>query len=379
MEFALNKEQEMIRKTAREFAENEIGPIAAEIDETTEFPKETVKKLGKLGFMGMTVPKEYGGAGMDDVSYAIAVEEISRVCASHGVTMSVNNSLVCWPLQKFGTEEQKQKYLVPLANGEKLGCFGLTEPNAGTDAGSQTTVARKEGDKYIINGSKVFITNASQSQVAIIFAMTDKSKGTRGISTFIVDTDTPGFSIGTIEEKMGIRGSVQAELVFEDMEVPEENLLGKEGRGFGIAMATLDGGRIGIACQALGIAQAAYEESVKYAKEREQFGKPLAKFQAIQWFIADMATEIDAARLMVYKAAFDKWQGKSYTVSAAMAKFFASDIAMNATRNAIQIHGGYGYTKEYPVERFYRDAKITEIYEGTTEVQKMVISGNLLK
>ncbi len=379
MEFALNKEQEMIRKTAREFAENEIGPIAAEIDETTEFPKDTVKKLGELGFMGMTVPKEYGGAGMDDVSYAIAVEEISRVCASHGVTMSVNNSLVCWPLQKYGTEEQKQKYLIPLANGEKLGCFGLTEPNAGTDAGSQTTVARKEGDKYIINGSKVFITNASQSQTAIIFAMTDKSKGTRGISTFVVDTDTPGFSIGTIEQKMGIRGSVQAELVFENMEIPQENLLGKEGRGFGLAMATLDGGRIGIASQALGIAQAAYEESVKYAKEREQFGKPIAKFQAIQWFIADMATEIDAARLMVYKAAFDKWQGKPYTVSAAMAKFFASDIAMNATRNAIQIHGGYGYTKEYPVERFYRDAKITEIYEGTTEVQKMVIAGNLLK
>ena len=379
MEFALNKEQEMIRKTAREFAEKEIGPIAAHIDETTEFPKDTVKKLGELGFMGMTIPKEYGGAGMDDVSYAIAVEEISRVCASHGVTMSVNNSLVCWPLLKFGTEEQKQKYLIPLANGEKLGCFGLTEPNAGTDAGSQTTVAKKEGNKYIINGSKVFITNASQSQVAIIFAMTDKSKGTRGISTFIVDADTPGFSIGTIEDKMGIRGSVQAELVFENMEVPEENLLGKEGRGFGIAMATLDGGRIGIACQALGIAQAAYEESVKYAKEREQFGKPIAKFQAIQWFIADMATEIDAARLLVYKAAFDKWQGKPYTVSAAMAKFFASDIAMNVTRNAIQIHGGYGYTEEYPVERFYRDAKITEIYEGTTEVQKMVIAGNLLK
>ncbi len=379
MKFSLNKEQEMIRKTAREFAENEIGPIAAHIDETAEFPVDTVKKLGELGFMGMTVPKEYGGAGMDDVSYAIAVEEVSRVCASHGVTMSVNNSLVCWPLLKYGTEEQKQKYLIPLANGEKLGCFGLTEPSAGTDAGSQNTVAIKEGDKYIINGSKVFITNASQAQVAIIFAMTDKSKGTRGISTFIVDTDTPGFSTGTIEDKMGIRGSVQAELVFEDMEIPEENLLGKEGRGFGIAMATLDGGRIGIACQALGIAQAAYEESVKYAKEREQFGKPIAKFQAIQWFIADMATEIDAARLLVYKAAFDKWQKKPYTVSAAMAKFFASDIAMKATRNAIQVHGGYGYTKEYPVERFYRDAKITEIYEGTTEVQKMVIAGNLLK
>jgi len=379
MEFALTKEQEMVRKTAREFAEKEIGPIAAEIDENAVFPTETVKRLGELGFMGMTVPKEYGGAGMDDVSYAIAVEEISRVCASHGVTMSVNNSLACWPLQKFGTEEQKQRHLIPLANGEKLGCFGLTEPSAGTDAGAQNTVARKDGDKYIINGTKVFTTNGSQAQTAIIFAMTDKSRGTRGISAFVVDTDTPGFSIGTIEDKMGIRGSVQAELVFEDMVVPQENLIGKEGQGFKIAMATLDGGRIGIACQALGIAQAAYEEAVKYAKQREQFGRPLAKFQAIQWFIADMATEIDAARLMVYKAAFDKWQGRPYTVSAAMAKFFASDIAMNATRNAIQVHGGYGFTKEYPVERFYRDAKITEIYEGTTEVQKMVIAGNLLK
>lgn len=260
MEFALTKEQEMVRKTAREFAEKEIGPIAAEIDENAVFPTETVKRLGELGFMGMTVPKEYGGAGMDDVSYAIAVEEISRVCASHGVTMSVNNSLACWPLQKFGTEEQKQRYLIPLANGEKLGCFGLTEPSAGTDAGAQNTVARKDGDKYIINGTKVFTTNGSQAQTAIIFAMTDKSRGTRGISAFVVDTDTPGFSIGTIEDKMGIRGSVQAELVFEDMVVPQENLIGKEGQGFKIAMATLDGGRIGIACQALGIAQAAYEK-----------------------------------------------------------------------------------------------------------------------
>jgi len=379
MEFALNKEQEMIRKTAREFAENEIAPIAAEIDETAEFPKDTVKKLSELGFMGMIVPKEYGGAGMDEVSYAIAIEELSRVCASHGVTMSVNNSLVCWPLMKFGTEEQKQKYLKPLASGEKLGCFGLTEPNAGTDAAQQTTVAIKKDGKYVITGSKIFITNGPAADVAIIFAMTDKTKGTRGISAFIVEKEYQGYSIGTIEKKMGIRGSCTSELVFEDMEVPEENLLGKEGKGFGIAMATLDGGRIGIAAQALGIAQAAYEESVKYAKEREQFRKPLAKFQAIQWFIADMATEIAAARLLVYKAAFDKWQGKPYTVSAAMAKFFASDIAMKATRNAIQVHGGYGYTKEYPVERFYRDAKITEIYEGTTEVQKMVISGNLLK
>jgi butyryl-CoA dehydrogenase len=379
MEFALNKEQEMVRKTIREFAEKEIGPIAAEIDETSEFPVETVKKLGELGFMGMTVPKEYGGAGLDDISYVISIEEISKVCASHGVTVSVNNSLVCWPILKFGTEEQKEKYLKPLASGQKLGCFGLTEPNAGTDAASQTTVAEKKGDGYIINGNKIFITNGEKADVAVIFAMTDKSKGTRGISTFIVEREFPGFSIGTVEKKLGIRGSCTAELVFEDMEVPAENLLGQEGKGFRIAMATLDGGRIGVAAQAVGIAQAAFEASLKYAKEREQFGKPIGKFQAIQWFLSDMATEIDAARMLVYRAAFSKWQGKPYTVPAAMAKFFASDAAMKTTRNAIQIHGGYGFTKDYPVERFYRDAKITEIYEGTTEVQKMVISGNLLK
>ena len=379
MEFSFTKEQEMIRKTVREFAEKEIAPIAADIDEAAEFPVQTIKKLGDLGFMGMTVPKEWGGAGMDDISYAIAVEELSRVCASHGVTMSVNNSLVCWPLLKFGSDAQKEKYLKPLASGKMLGCFGLTEPNAGTDAAQQTTVAVKKDDHYIINGSKIFITNGPAADIAIIFAMTDKSKGTRGISTFIIEKDFPGFSIGTIEKKMGIRGSCTSELVFENMAVPAENLIGKEGQGFKIAMATLDGGRIGIAAQALGIAQGAYEESVKYAKQREQFGKPIASFQAIQWFISDMATEIDAARLLVYKAAFDKWKGKPYTVSAAMAKFFASDVAMKVTRNAIQVHGGYGYTKDYPVERFYRDAKITEIYEGTTEVQKMVIAGDLLK
>jgi butyryl-CoA dehydrogenase len=316
---------------------------------------------------------------MDDLSYAIAVEEISRVCASHGVTMSVCNSLVCWPLMKYGTEAQKEKFLRPVASGKSLGCFALTEPNAGTDAGSQTTLAIKKGDDYVINGSKVFITNASKSDVTILFAMTDKSKGTKGITAFVVDSKTPGYSIGSVENKMGIRASIQTEIVFQDMVVSKDNILGQEGKGFGVAMATLDGGRIGIAAQALGIAQAAFEESVKYAKQREQFGKPISSFQAIQWFISDMATEIDAARLLVHKAAFDKWKGKPYTVSAAMAKFFASDIAMKATRNAIQVHGGYGFTKDYPVERFYRDAKITEIYEGTTEVQKMVIAGDLLK
>jgi butyryl-CoA dehydrogenase len=280
---------------------------------------------------------------------------------------------------KFGTEEQKKKYLVPVASGKVLGCFALTEPNAGTDAAAQATVAVKKGDKYVINGTKIFITNASKADIIILFAMTDKSQGTRGITAFIVESGFKGFSVGSIENKMGIRGSVQAEIVFQDMEVPLENVLGGEGQGFKIAMATLDGGRIGIAAQALGIAQAAFEASIKFAKEREQFGQPIAKFQAIQWFLSDMATEIDAARLLVHKAAFEKWQGRPYSVPAAMAKYFASDVAVRATRNAIQVHGGYGYTKDYPVERFYRDAKITEIYEGTTEVQKMVISGNLLK
>jgi butyryl-CoA dehydrogenase len=379
MDFALTKEQEMVRKMVRDFAEAELRPIAAEIDKTCEYPKETVKKMGKLGLMGMTVPKEYGGGGLDSVSYAIGVEEISRVCASHGVVMSVNNSLACFPIEKFGTEDQKKKYLTPLANGEKLGAFGLTEPSAGTDAASQQTVAQKTDEGYKINGSKIFITNGAVADTIVIFAMTDKSKGTRGISAFIVDTKTPGFSIGTVEDKMGIRGSVQAELVFQDLMLPPENLLGDEGKGFKIAMLTLDGGRIGIASQALGIAQAALDESLKYAKEREQFKKPIGKFQAIQWMIADMATEITAARFLVYKAAFTKDTAKRYSAEAAMAKLYASDTAVKATRNAIQIHGGYGFIKDYPLERLYRDAKITEIYEGTSEVQRMVIAGEKLR
>jgi butyryl-CoA dehydrogenase len=379
MDFALTKEQEMVRKMVRDFAETELRPIAAEIDITCEYPKETVKKMGKLGLMGMTVSKEFGGGGLDTVSYAIGVEEISRVCASHGVVMSVNNSLACFPIEKFGTDNQKKKFLTPLANGEKLGAFGLTEPSAGTDAASQQTVAVKSGDEYIINGSKIFITNGAVADTIVIFAMSDKTKGTRGISSFIVDTKTPGFSIGTIEDKMGIRGSVQAELVFQDMHLPAKNLLGDEGKGFKIAMLTLDGGRIGIASQALGIAQAALDESLKYAKEREQFKKPIGKFQAIQWMIADMATEIQAARFLVYKAAFTKDTAKRYSAEAAMAKLYASDTAVKATRNAIQIHGGYGFIKDYPLERLYRDAKITEIYEGTSEVQRMVIAGDKLK
>ncbi|UCF08511.1 MAG: acyl-CoA dehydrogenase [Thermoplasmata archaeon] len=379
MDFTLTTEQEMVRKMVREFAETELRPIAAEIDKSAQYPEETVKKMGKLGLMGMNVPKEYGGGGLDSVSYAIGVEEISRVCASHGVIMSVNNSLACFPIEKFGTEDQKKKFLIPIASGEKLGCFGLTEPSAGTDAASQQTTAVLDGDEYIINGSKIFITNGAVADTIVFFAMTDKSKGTRGISALVLDKNTPGFSIGTIEEKMGIRASVQAELVFQDMRLPGDNLLGEEGKGFKIAMMTLDGGRIGIASQALGIAQAALDESLKYAKEREQFGKPIGRFQAIQWMIADMATEIQAARFLVYKAAWTKDHAKRYSVEAAMAKLYASDVAVKATRNAIQVHGGYGFINDYPLERLYRDAKITEIYEGTSEVQRMVIAGDKLK
>lgn len=377
MNFNPTKEQEMVRKTVREFAEKESALIAAEIDENSRFPDENIKKMGKLGLMGMNIPKEYGGAGTDMVSYVIAVEEISRVCASTGIIMSVNNSLACFPILTFGTEEQKKKYLTPLARGDKLGAFALTEPNAGTDAASLTSTAKLEGEHYILNGSKIFITNGSVANVINLFAMTDKSKGTRGISCFIIEKGFEGFSIGTVEDKLGIRGSKTAELVFENCKIPKENLLGKEGEGFKIAMMTLDVGRIGVGAQALGIAQGAFEAALKYAKEREQFGKPIGKFQAIQWMLADMATRIEAARMLVYKAAFAKDIGLRYSKEAAMAKLYASETAMDVTTKAIQIHGGYGYTKDFPVERFFRDAKITEIYEGTSEVQRMVISTNL--
>jgi butyryl-CoA dehydrogenase len=363
----------------REFAENEVKPIAAEIDETERFPRETVDKMAKYHMLGIPFPQQYGGAGGDEIAYAIAVEEISRVCATTGVILSAHTSLGCWPIYKYGTEEQKQKYLVPLVKGEKLGAFGLTEPGAGTDAAGQQTTAVLDGDNYIVNGSKIFITNGGQADVYIIFAMTDKSQGTRGISSFIVEKDFPGFSIGKIEDKMGIRGSSTAELIFQDCIVPKENLLGKEGKGFGIAMSTLDGGRIGIAAQALGIAQGALDETVKYVKEREQFGRPLSKFQGLQWIIADIETAIEASRLLVYRAAFNKANGLPYNKEAAIAKLFAATTAMNVTTKCVQLHGGYGYTKDYPLERMMRDAKITEIYEGTSQVQQMVIAANLLK
>jgi butyryl-CoA dehydrogenase len=379
MDFTLTKEQEMIRNVMREFAENEVEPIAADIDETGRFPEETVEKMARYNMLGIPFPEEYGGAGGDEVAYAIAVEELSKVCGTTGVICSAHTSLGCWPIYKFGTEEQKQKYLVPLAKGEKLGAFGLTEPNAGTDAAGQQTVAVLDGDHYVLNGSKIFITNGGQADVYIIFAMTDKSKGTRGISAFIVEKDFPGFSIGKIEEKMGIRASSTAELIFEDCIVPKENLLGEEGKGFKIAMMTLDGGRIGIAAQALGIAQGALDVTNQYIKEREQFGRPLAKFQGLQWMVADMATEIEAARFLVYRAAFNKANGLPYNKEAAMAKLFAANTAMDVTTKCVQLHGGYGYTKDYPVERMMRDAKITEIYEGTSQVQQMVIAGHLLR
>lgn len=379
MNFELTKEQEMVRTVMQQFAENEVKPIAAEVDETGRFPIENVKKMARYNMLGIPYPVEYGGAGGDDLSYVIAVEELSKVCATTGVILSAHTSLACWPIYKYGTEEQKQKYLVPLAKGEKLGAFGLTEPNAGTDAAGQQTVAVLDGDNYILNGTKIFITNAGQADVYIIFAMTDKSKGNRGISAFIVEKDFPGFSIGKIEDKMGIKGSATGELIFRDCVVPKENLLGEEGKGFKIAMSTLDGGRIGIAAQALGIAEGAFEETVKYVKERQQFGRPLAKFQGLQWMIADMHTEIEAAKLLVYKAAIHKSKGLPYNKEAAMAKLFAANTAMSVTTKCVQLHGGYGYTKDYPVERMMRDAKITEIYEGTSQVQQMVIAANVLK
>jgi butyryl-CoA dehydrogenase len=379
MNFSLTKEQDFVRKMVREFAETDVKPIAAEIDVTERFPMENVEKMAKYHMLGIPFPVELGGAGGNNISYAIAVEELSRVCGSTGVILSAHTSLGASPIYAFGTPAQKEKYLVPLAKGEKLGAFGLTEPNAGTDAAGQQTTAVLDGDNYILNGSKIFITNGGVADIFIVFAMTDKSKGTRGISAFIVEKSFPGFSIGKVEEKLGIRASSTTELVFENCIVPKENLLGKEGQGFRVAMNTLDGGRIGIAAQALGIAQGALDEAVAYMKERKQFGKPLAAFQGLQWMVADMDVKVQAARLLVYKAADNKDKGLPYSVEAARAKLYASEVAMEVTTKAVQIFGGYGYTKEYPVERMMRDAKITEIYEGTSEVQRMVISGNILK
>ena len=379
MDFGLTREQELVRQMVKEFAVNEVKPIAAEIDETERFPMENVKKMGELGMMGIPFPKELGGSGGDVLSYIIAVEELSKVCATTGVILSAHTSLCASLLYENGTPAQKEKYLVPLAKGEKIGAFGLTEPGAGTDAAGQQTTAILEGDNYILNGSKIFITNGGVADTFIVFAMTDKSQGTRGISAFIVEKNFPGFSIGKKEDKLGIRASSTTELIFENCVIPKENLVGREGKGFGIAMKTLDGGRIGIAAQALGIAEGALDEAIKYMKERKQFGRPIAAFQGLQWMVAEMSTKIEAARFLVYKAAWLKENKQPYSIDAARAKLYAAEVAMDVTTKAVQLFGGYGYTKEYPVERMMRDAKITEIYEGTSEVQKMVISGSLLK
>ncbi|HEC89189.1 MAG TPA: acyl-CoA dehydrogenase [Thermoplasmatales archaeon] len=380
MQLELNEQQKMIQKMVREFAEKEIAPVASELDKKAKYPTEILKKMAKLGLLGAIIPQEYGGAGLDTISYTIIIEEISKKCASTGVITSVHNSLVSWPIMKYGNEEQKKKYLPILARGEKIGAFAGTEPNAGSDLGAMQTTAELKGDKYIINGNKTFITSGSKAGVLIVFAVTDKSLGSKGISAFIVENTMKGFKVGDTFEKMGINANHVTELIFEDMEVPKENLLGKEGEGFKIALSALDGGRIGIAAQAVGIAQAALEESIEYSKQRQQFGRPIAKFQAIQWMLADMATRIEAVRQLVYKAAYakDHKQGR-YSKEAAMAKLFASETAMDAVIKAVQIHGGYGYTKEYTVERLFRDAKITEIYEGTSEVQRLVIANSLLK
>lgn len=379
MDFSLTKQETLFLQMIREFAEKEVKPLAAEVDEQERFPEETVAKMAKLGIMGIPVPVEYGGAGSTNQMYSMCVEELSRACATTGIVVSAHTSLCCAPIMEHGTEEQKKKYLPKLASGEWLGAFGLTEPNAGTDAASQQTIAVEDGDSYILNGTKIFITNANYAHVFIVFAMTDKSQGVKGITAFIVTRDMPGFSIGKKELKMGIRGSATAELIFENVRVPKENILGKVGGGFKVAMMTLDGGRIGVASQALGIAQGAMDETVKYTKERKQFGKALAKFQNTQFQLADLETKVQAARLLVRNAAYKKDLHVDFSKDAAMAKLFAAETAMEVTTKAVQLHGGYGYTREYPVERMMRDAKITEIYEGTSEVQRMVIAGKLFK
>ncbi len=384
MDFMLSKQHEMARTLFKEFAEKEVKPLAQEVDETEVFPRGTVEKMAKAGFLGIPVPREYGGQGCDPLTYAMCVEELSKVCGTTGVIVSAHTSLCCDPIMTYGTEEQKQKYLVPLAKGEKLGAFGLTEPGAGTDAQGQQTKAVLDGDEWVLNGSKIFITNGKEADIYVIFAVTGvvtdkKGRNKKLISAFIVEKGTPGFTFGTKEKKMGIRGSSTYELIFTDCRIPKENLLGQEGKGFGIAMHTLDGGRIGIAAQALGLAEGALERTVEYVKERKQFGRAIGAFQNTQFQLADMATRVQAAQLLVYRAAMAKATQKVYSVEAAQAKLYAAEVAMEVTTKAVQLHGGYGYIREYDVERMMRDAKITEIYEGTSEVQRMVISGALLK
>ena len=383
MDFTLSKKHEMARTLFKEFAEKEVKPLAQDVDENEQFPVETVAKMAKAGFLGIPVPKEYGGQGCDPLTYVMCVEELSKVCGTTGVIVSAHTSLCIDPIQTFGTEEQKKKYIPDLASGKKLGAFGLTEPGAGTDAQGQQTKAVLDGDEWVLNGSKCFITNGSYADVYIVIAVTGvvekRGRKMKQISAFIVEKGTPGFTFGTKEKKMGIRGSATYELIFEDCRIPKENLLGKQGKCFGIAMHTLDGGRIGIASQALGLAEGALERTIEYVKERKQFGRSIGQFQNTQFQLADMATKVEAAKQLVYKAAMAKATQKVYSVEAAMAKLYAAEVAMEVTTKAVQLHGGYGYIREYDVERMMRDAKITEIYEGTSEVQRMVISGNLLK
>ena len=379
MEIELSEEQELLRETVRRFAREVVAPRAKQIDASGEFPLATFRQAAELGLAGVCVPEELGGAGMEMIAYCVAIEEISKVCASTGVILSVNNSLVCDPLLRFANDEQKRQFLAPLAAGAKLGCFALTEPEAGSDAAALRCRARRDGDRYVLDGDKVFITNGTHADVALVFASTDPEKKHRGISCFVVPCDTPGFRRGEHEYKLGVQASGTTQLFFDAMSVPAAWRLGEEGAGFKIAMSTLDGGRIGIAAQAVGIAQGAFEAALAYAQERQQFGQPISKFQAIQFYLADMAMELDAARLLVYKAAWAKETQKRYSLEAAQAKLFASEMAQRVTNKALQIHGGYGYTREYDVERFFRDARITEIYEGTSEIQKLVIADWILK
>ena len=379
MKIQLLEEQNLLRDTVRRFADEVVAPRAREIDESGEFPRGFFAQAAELGLAGVAVPEEYGGAGMDTISYCLAIEEISRACASSGVILSVNNSLVCDPLLKYGSEAQKREFLTPLASGQKLGCFALTEPGAGSDAGSLRTTARRDGDDYVLDGNKVFITNGTHADVAIVFASVDLARKHRGITAFVVPADTPGYARGGHEYKLGVNASGTTELSFQGMRVPAAWRLGEEGEGFKIAMSTLDGGRVGISAQAVGIARGAMEEALAYSKEREQFGHPIADFQAIQFYLAEMATELDAARLLTWKAAWTKDRGRRYSLEAAQAKLFSSQMAQRVTNLALQIHVGYGYTKEYNVERYFRDARITEIYEGTSEIQTLVSARAVLE
>jgi butyryl-CoA dehydrogenase len=379
MNLELTEEQKLLQKTVRDFAESEVKPLAKELDETGRFPRDTFKKAAELGLTGIALPEAEGGAGFDHVAYSIVIEEISRCCASTGVILSVQNSLYCDPIHRFGTEEHKEKFLLPFARGEKIGCYALTEPQAGSNAAALQTKAVKKGDKYVINGTKAWITNGGAADAAIVYVNTEPPKGEKGITAIVVEKGTPGFELGKEEKKLGINATACCELVFTDCEVPVGNRIGNEGEGYKVALSTLDGGRIGIAAQAIGIAQGAFEAALAWSQERMAFGHPISQFQAIQFMLADMSTEIDGARLLVRKAAWKQDSGARFSMDAAIAKLFASEMATRVTHKAIQIHGGYGYSREYPVERAYRDARITEIYEGTSEIQRLVISSWVLK